>query len=268
MTEVHSDGPGPERSAQRPAASAGPGRASEKTAIFRFLAVLILPFMSLLARYRIVDGEKMPKTGAFILSPNHYSEIDPLVMGVVMWKLGRMPRFLAKSSLFSVPVLKWILKASGQIPVERSGSVRGSDPLALAGRVVERGLAVIIYPEGSLTRDPELWPMRGKTGAVRAALAHGIPLIPIAHWGTQEVMPRYGKRISLFPRKTITVKVGDPVDLSAFRGARLDTAALAAATESLMAAITALVADLRGEQPPPERWDPSKHDQKEIGRFD
>jgi len=54
---------------------------SEKTPIFRLLAVLLLPFMHVVARYRIHDGEKLPKTGAFVLSPNHYSEIDPVVIG-------------------------------------------------------------------------------------------------------------------------------------------------------------------------------------------
>lgn len=243
-------------------------RSSEKTPIFRLLAFLILPFMHLIARYRVIDGDKMPRTGAFILTPNHYSEIDPVVIGVVMWKLGRMPRYLTKASLFRIPVLGWMLRKSGQIPVERSGAVRGSDPLAMAKLIAAQGLAVVIYPEGSLTRDPELWPMRGKTGAVRAALEQGIPLIPIAHWGTQAVMPRYGRRISLFPRKTITVKVGDPVDLSDFRGRGLDSATLSEATNRVMDAITALLAELRAEQPPSQRWDPTKHNQKEIGRFD
>lgn len=240
---------------------------SEKTPIFRFLAVLLLPFMHLVARYRIHDGDKMPKTGAFVLSPNHYSEIDPVVIGVVMWKLGRMPRYLAKASLFRFPVLGALLRASGQIPVERAGAVRGSDPLVAARKIVNDGLAVVIYPEGSLTRDPDLWPMRGKAGAVRMALEADIPVIPIAHWGTQLVMPRYGKRISFFPRKTIHVKVGDPVDLSAFRGTPLDGRALAAATTLVMDAITALLEELRGEKAPATRWDPSQNNQEETGRF-
>lgn len=243
------------------------GRGHEKTPIFRFFAVLLLPFMHLVARYRIVDGEKMPQKGAFVLAPNHYSEIDPVVIGVVMWKLGRMPRYLAKGSLFKYPVLGALLRASGQIPVERSGAVRGSDPLVAARKIVDDGLAIVIYPEGSLTRDPDLWPMRGKAGAVRMALETGIPLIPIAHWGTQLVMPRYAKRISLFPRKTITVKVGDPVDLSAFAGKPLDGTTTAAATALVMDAITALLEDLRQEKAPAERWDPSKNNQKETGRF-
>jgi 1-acyl-sn-glycerol-3-phosphate acyltransferase len=140
--------------------------------------------------------------------------------------------------------------------------------LRAAEALVENGRVIIIYPEGSLTRDPDLWPMRGKTGAARMALEHDIPVIPIAHWGTQDVMARYSKKISFFPRKTIAVKVGDPVDLSGFRGRNLDSATLNEATSVIMSGITALLEDLRGEEAPAVRWNPSQHDQKETGRFE
>ena len=240
---------------------------SEKTAAFRTLAFIVVPFLSLITRMRLHDGEKLPKSGAFILAPNHYSEIDPLIVGVAMWKLGRMPRFLAKASLFNVPVLGALMRATDQVPVERAGMVRGSDPVAAARRIVDKELALVVYPEGTLTRDPDLWPMRGKTGAVRIALQTGIPIIPAAHWGTQLVMPRYGKKVSLFPRKTIDILIGDPIDLSAFRDRPIDSVTMTAATAVVMEAITALVEQLRSEKAPAERWDPSKNNQKETGRF-
>ncbi|MEO7006745.1 MAG: lysophospholipid acyltransferase family protein [Terrimesophilobacter sp.] len=236
--------------------------------MFRLLAYLVLPPMTFLGRYRIVDGAKLPATGPFVLAPNHYSEIDPLVIGVVMWKLGRMPRYLTKASLFTVPVLGWFLRKTGQIPVERGGATRGNGPLDEAERLAEQGFGVIIYPEGSLTRDPELWPMRGKTGAVRMALEANVPLIPVASWGAQLILPRYSKHISFFPRKSVAVKYGDPVDLSAFRGRNLDAASLADATALLMNDLTALVEDLRGAKAPALRWDPNQHDQRETGRFE
>jgi 1-acyl-sn-glycerol-3-phosphate acyltransferase len=243
---------------------------SEKSrpSFFWILAALILPVMNLAVRFRIVDGDKLPRSGAFVLAPNHYSEIDPVVMGVVCWKLGRLPRFLAKASVFTIPVAGWILKKSGQIPVERGGSVRGSEPVKAAQRLVANGQMVVVYPEGSLTRDPELWPMRGKTGAVRIALEHGIPVIPAAHWGAQQVLGRYSKKISLFPRKTVSIKIGDPVDLDRFRGRNLDSATLNEATAVVMDAVTRLLEDLRGEKAPDKRWNPSDHDQKETGRFE
>lgn len=240
---------------------------SEKIFVFRFLASILLPFMNIVGKYVIHASDKVPKTGAFVLAPNHYSEIDPIVMGVAMWKVGRAPRYLAKASLFKVPVLGALLRASGQVPVERAGAVRGSDPLSAARQIAENGLAVVIYPEGSLTRDPELWPMRGKTGAVRVALEQGIPLIPAAHWGTQKIMPRYGK-LSLFPRKRVDIRFGDPVDLSAFEGRGLDSSTLVEATNVLMNAITAVLEELRGEKAPAARWDPTKNNQEEIGRYE
>jgi 1-acyl-sn-glycerol-3-phosphate acyltransferase len=239
---------------------------SEKTAIWRLLAVLIIPVMGVLSKMTILDGDKVPKSGAFVLTPNHYSEIDPLVMGVAMWRVGRMPRFLAKASLFKIPVFGAIMRASNQVPVERAGTVRAADPLAAARQITEHGLAVIVYPEGSLTREPDLWPMRGKLGAVRMALDANIPIIPVAHWGAQLVLPRYGK-LSVFPRKKIVVKYGDPVDLSEFRSKPRTTQNLAAATELVMIAITALLEDLRGEKAPAERWDPASKHQSETGHF-
>lgn len=236
-----------------------------RPSFFWVLAVLILPLWACSVRYRY-HGRALPLTDAFVLSPNHYSEVDPVVMGVAAWKLGRAPRFMAKASLFKVPVLKWLLTASGQIPVERAGS-KSHAAFRAAERLVEKQRMVIVYPEGSLTRDPDLWPMRGKTGAVRLALEHNIPVIPVAHWGTQALMPRYGKKLSLFPRKTIHINVGEPLDLSEFAG-RTDSASLNAATDRLMAEIARLLGELRNETAPAERWDPSKHRQSETGRFE
>lgn len=240
---------------------------SEKTAIWRFLAVLVIPLMGALSKITILEGEKAPASGAFILAPNHYSEIDPLVIGVAMWKVGRMPRFLAKASLFRVPILGAIMRRTKQVPVERTGAARNADPLAVARQITEHGLAVIIYPEGTLTRDPDYWPMRGKFGAVRMALDADIPIIPLAHWGTQLVLPRYGT-LSLFPRKKIVVRYGDPVDLSPYRGKPVNTALLTAATNDVMNAITDLLEALRGETAPTERWDPAVMHQSETGYFD
>jgi 1-acyl-sn-glycerol-3-phosphate acyltransferase len=232
------------------------------------LAALVLPPLTAIARFQIINRDKLPDSGAFILAPNHYSEIDPVIIAAVAWKLGRAPRFLTKASLFRVPVVGWFLAKSGQIPVERSGTTRKGAPLEAAQKLVDNGQIVIIYPEGTLTRDPDLWPMRGKTGAARMALDHDLPVIPVAHWGTQQVMARYSKKVSLVPRKTIAVKFGDPVDLSAYRGKPLDSTVAAEATNDIMQAITALLEDLRGEKAPPERWNPAAHDQSETGRFE
>ncbi|MEO6827511.1 MAG: lysophospholipid acyltransferase family protein [Microbacteriaceae bacterium] len=239
-----------------------------RPSIFWVLAGLVIPPLSCIVRFSIQGGQKLPKTGAYVIAPNHFSELDPVIVGAALWKLGRVPRFLTKASLFKVPVVGWFLRRSGQIPVQRSGSTRENGPLKAAQALARNGQIVIIYPEGSLTRDPQLWPMRGKTGAVRMALEHDLPIIPVAHWGDQLVLGRYSKKISLFPRRTVQVAIGDPVDLSAFQERSRDSATLNEATDLVMDEITALLESLRGEKAPGERWNPSMHDQKETGRFE
>ncbi|RKR73644.1 lysophospholipid acyltransferase family protein [Frondihabitans australicus] len=227
-----------------------------------------MPIFVAQAKYTVRYSEKLPATGGFVVTPNHYSNYDPLIVGVILFRLGRVPRFMAKASLWKVPVLRGILRSTGQVPVDRTGRTRGSDPVGAGAAAIARGEGVIVYPEGSLTREPDLWPMRGKTGAVRLALEAGVPLIPMAQWGAQTIMPRYGKGFSLFPRKRIRAAFGDPVDLSAYRGRSLTQSELLEATEKVMQAITGLLQELRDGTPPAVRYDPAQHNQSEIGRFE
>lgn len=247
-------------------------RSPEKSrpSVFWPLAALVVPAVSLIAKIRVAGADKLPRTGPYVLAPNHYSEFDPLIVAVAVWRMGRAPRFMAKESLFRVPVLGWFLHRTGMVPVARASSASAAkQTMAQSNDLVANGRGVIVYPEGTLTRDPDLWPMRGKSGAVRLALAGDIPLIPMAHWGTQHIMGRYQKGLSLWPlRKPVRVLVGDPVDLSDLRGRANEPAALSEATTRLMDAITALLAELRDEKAPKERWNPSSHGQKETGRLD
>jgi 1-acyl-sn-glycerol-3-phosphate acyltransferase len=238
---------------------------AKSRATFVFIAGIARPLLNLMMSKTWEGTEKLP-AGGFIAAPNHCTEIDPLVVGHMLYNQQRAPHFLAKAGLFKVPGLGPLLRATKQVPVERS-TAGANRSLQVAQEIVAEGGAIIIYPEGTLTRDPGLWPMKGHTGAARLALEGGIPVVPIAHWGAHEVFPRYGKTLHLFPRKHSRVVVGDPVDLSAFSGRPLDKATLAEATEVIMDAITALLAGLRGEQPPAERWDPAKQQQAKHGRF-
>ncbi|MCW3494244.1 lysophospholipid acyltransferase family protein [Microbacterium sp. SSM24] len=240
-----------------------------RPSIFWPLAAIVVPLASLLFKLEIRDGHKLPREGAYVLAPNHVSEIDPIVVALAVWRLGRAPRFMAKESLFRVPVLGWVLRVTGMVPVSRSTSATAARAtLESSETLVRHGRGVIVYPEGSLTREPDLWPMRGKTGAVRLALAGGIPLIPMAQWGAQQVLPRYGK-LKLWPlRRRVTVIVGDPVDLSGFASTETQPAALIAATDIVMADVSGLLSELRGEPAPAERWNPSDHGQKETGRLE
>ncbi|WP_374315526.1 lysophospholipid acyltransferase family protein [Microbacterium sp.] len=240
-----------------------------RPSIFWPLAAIVVPLASLIFKVEVRDGHKLPREGAYVLAPNHASEIDPIVIALAVWRMGRAPRFMAKESLFRVPVLGWVLRVTGMVPVARASSASAARAtLEASETLVRHGRGVIVYPEGTLTRDPGLWPMRGKTGAVRLALAGDIPLIPMAQWGAQQVLPRYGK-LKLWPlRRRVTVIVGDPVDLSAYRKSQAQPATLVAATDVLMADISALVGELRGEPAPAARWNPADHGQKETGRLE
>ena len=247
-------------------------RASEektKPSVFWPLAAIVVPLVSLIARVEIIDGEKLPRQGPYVLAPSHSTEFDPLIVALAVWRMGRAPRFMAKESLFKVPVLGWALRATGMVPVARSSSASAArQTIAASELLVEHGRGVIVYPEGTLTRDPDLWPMRGKTGAVRLALADDIPLVPMAHWGAQDILPRYGK-LSLWPlRRHVRVIVGDPVDLSQWSGKQAQPAALVAGTDRLMNDIAQLLSQLRGEPAPEKRWNPAEHGQRETGRLE
>ncbi|TDN92653.1 lysophospholipid acyltransferase family protein [Microbacterium sp. BK668] len=244
---------------------------TEKTrpSVFWPLAAVIAPLIALLFKLEIEGAENLPREGAYVLAPNHYSESDPLAVALAVWKAGRAPRFMAKESLFRVPVLGWILRITGMVPVARSSSAASArQTLETSETLVKLGRGVIVYPEGTLTRDPAMWPMRGKTGAVRLALAGDIPLVPMAQWGCQAVLPRYGK-LKLWPlRRPVRVVIGEPVDLSAFRANETQPAALVAATDVVMAEIAELLSTIRNEPAPAERWNPSEHGQKETGRLE
>lgn len=200
--------------------------------------------------------DKVPQTGGVVFVANHISNADPLALGQFLAFSGRWPRFLAKASLFRVPVIGAVIGACGQIPVQRQ-SARSADALSAAVEAVGQGRAVVIYPEGTVTRDPDLWPMAAKTGAARIALRTGCPVVPIGQWGAQELM--YGHHLHfprLFPRKTLRLLVGDPVDLDDLRDQPVTGTTLSAATDRILDAITALVAELRQQAPPAQRFVP------------
>jgi 1-acyl-sn-glycerol-3-phosphate acyltransferase len=195
-------------------------------------------------------GEHVPTTGGVVAAANHLSYVDPFTLAQFLVAQGRAPRFLAKSALFGMPGVKSVMTGTGQIPVVR-GSAQAVHAYEAALEAVGRGDCVCVLPEGTMTRDHDLWPMPGKTGAARIALSTGCPLVPIAMWGTQEVLYPYQQVAPrLFPRKTIKVYAGAPVDLDDLRGRPVTAETLRIATDRLMARITELLETARGEQAP------------------
>lgn len=210
---------------------------------------IVKPISWLLVRKDWRGAGHLPDGGGIILVANHLSWADPILVADYLYSHGRWPAILAKSGLFSVPVLGHAVKGLMAIPVYRE-SADAARSLAESERRLAEGACVMFYPEGTCTRDPRLWPMEGKTGAARLALATGAPVIPVAHWGAQEILP-YGRRWPrLLPRKTFRVLAGPPVDLSRYEGQPLHADVLRRATADIMAAIAVQLAELRGEKAP------------------
>lgn len=219
----------------------------------RLCVVVIRPADGLLFRLRWAGTEHIPSSGGVLVVANHVSYADPLTFARFVWDSGRIPRFLVKSSLFDMPFVGSVMRGARQIKVYR-GSSEAGDALRDAVAALERGECVCIYPEGTVTRDPDWWPMRGKTGVARLALATNVPVVPVAQWGPQFAYDRYHHKISLLPRKTVQALAGPPVDLSPYRGRPVTAELLHAVTDAIMAKVREQLAVIRGETPPEEFW--------------
>jgi len=210
--------------------------------------------------------EHIPDEGPAIVVANHISYIDPLYDAIFMDRAGRIPRFMAKDAVFGMPVIGKLANELDQIPVHR-GSAEAVDSLRAASDSIAAGNVVVIYPEGTVTRDPEFWPMRARTGAARLALDHAldgrVPVIPVARWNTQLIYDHYnGKKYRPFPRKRVVVSAGGPIDLSAFRGRQRSGELLREISDLLMTSVRDVLADVRGEPAPAEFYQPQ---QKDVG---
>jgi len=219
--------------------------------------IILRPGIRMMMRLDWRGQENLPADGPVILAANHLSYMDIFAVSLFADSARRYPVFLAKSSLFTIPVLGTILGRLGQLPVYR-GQADAALVLKQAADLAARNNAcVIFYPEATVTRDPQEWPMVAKTGVARLALERDIPVVPVAHWGAQRILP-YGKFVPKFlPRKTVQVVAGPPVDLSEYAGQPLSNKVLRAATDKIMTEVAALLGELRGQTPPTEFYHPA-----------
>lgn len=217
-----------------------------------FALGLIRTTTLLTCRRRWRGQVQLQRGGGIIIAANHVSRADPFTLALYVHESGRRPRFMGKAELWKVPVVRTILKGARQIPVYRQTSDAAA-ALSAAIEALHEGESVVIYPEGTLTKDPNLWPMTARTGVARLALLSGAPVIPVAQWGPQRLARDLWRRP--WRRTLVEIVAGPPVDLSRWHGQPLSAKVLDEATEAVMRDITGLVAELRGETRPPVVYD-------------
>ncbi|SPT52606.1 2-acyl-glycerophospho-ethanolamine acyltransferase [Actinomyces bovis] len=220
------------------------------TPFYRFASRgAIIPFLKLVSRHHVRGTENIPQEGGFIAVCNHLSDLDSLTAMRCLVDAGVPAYSLAKSTIFEVPVLGHVFKAGGQIPVYR-GTDKAGNSLIEAERRLLAGDVIMIFPEGTLSRDPLKWPMTGKTGAARLAMATGVPILPMGQWGAQDILDSFGGGFHPFPRKDVRVIIEKPFTLDAYGSDTSDHEAVRAATAEIMRRITKIVEELRGEKAP------------------
>ena len=231
---------------------------SAVSGFYSFAKGVLTPIMTPWVKFSVTGEENLPTEGGFLLVSNHLSNVDPLCLCWYFMKRNTAVRFLAKKSMFSVPVFGWIIKGMGLIPVNRDSNP--SAVLAPTREDLEAGEVVGIYPEGTLTRDPDQWPMEFKSGAARLALDTGVTVIPLSQWGPQDIMAPYNaKGMDMRPGRRISYHFGAPVDLSDLMSpaGSEDHDAVNAATARILAAVREGVGQLRGLPVPDTVWDPA-----------
>ncbi|PRX48568.1 1-acyl-sn-glycerol-3-phosphate acyltransferase [Prauserella shujinwangii] len=194
----------------------------------------------------------VPRTGGALIASNHLSNADPITVTAFCLVAGRVPRFLAKAVLWRVPVVRAVMRSGRHIPVHR-GRASALDSYRDVVAAVREGDCVVVFPEGTFSDRADEWPMQGKTGLARIALTTGAPVVPVANWGTHHVLPDGARWPRLRPRRRVELLAGPPVDLSDLAGPKPSASQLREATTRIMTAITVLLAEVRGESPPPEQ---------------
>ena len=233
---------------------------------FTVCARILIPVLNAISKHEWTGAEKIPKTGPAIVASNHISYADVLFLTQFLYLNGRAPRYIGKQSLFQIPIIGRILFAAEQIPVNRE-SGDASKALDHAIACLKAGHLIGVYPEGTLTRDENLWPMVAKTGIARLAIITQTPVIPVIGWGPQKVLPPYSKKVHMWPRTRIIYHAGDPIDLSPWYGKFEDQQALVEATALVMKTLTTMLEEVRGEKAPSAIFDPHQSDLPRTGNF-
>ncbi|WP_026926723.1 lysophospholipid acyltransferase family protein [Granulicoccus phenolivorans] len=206
-----------------------------------FKFALFVPVLRSVCRPWIENPENIPSSGGAILASNHLAYVDTIVLPLMS---RRRVTFPAKAELFHQKsflgrVVGWFLRAIGQVPMDRTGGRASEESLNETAQVLRDGHLLGIYPEGTRSPDGRLY--KGRTGAARLALHHGVPVIPVGTVGTTRVKKLFGV-IPYLDRPG--VRIGRPLDFSAYADQVEDRQVLRWVTDEIMAAIQ----DLTGQE--------------------
>jgi 1-acyl-sn-glycerol-3-phosphate acyltransferase len=221
--------------------------ARRRAPVYALAKLVVPPVIRSWVRLDCQGLEHIPRQGPVIIAANHISYFDPLCLGVFIDAAGRKVRFLAKSELYRNPLLGWVLRSAGQIPVYRE-SRDAARSLQDAVAAMRDGAAVAIYPEGTTTRNPDFSPMKAKTGVARLAALTGAPVVPVGMWGAHLLFTR-GKLGPFRRGIRVVVRAGPPMDLGLAPDATLE--ALNHARDRIMDAIVGLVEEAKTGWSPP-----------------
>lgn len=171
-----------------------------RNGVWRFIQFLFQIFCTLWIRVRVKGMDRLPEGGALILA-NHQSFLDPLLIGV--W-LHRPVSYLARESLFRIPVIGWILKSTYVMAIRRESA--GTESLRKSIARLEHGFYVGLFPEGTRTKDGLLGNI--KPGFIAVARRTQAPIVPVGVAGAYNAMPR--RSFLIWPIK-IRVVFGEPI---------------------------------------------------------
>lgn len=212
---------------------------------YGLVKAVLKPWLDLWFDWHIEGLEHIPPRGqGALLAFNHIAYLDPLAVAYSLNEARRVPRFLAKSELFESRKIGWVLRGARQIEVRR-GSAQAPQALGNAVKALHDGEAVVVFPEGTITKDPDLRPMQGKSGIARLSLQSGMPVIPAAVWGTANFLPK-GYRGRHNPGQDILVRIGEPMHFSGDPGSTAEWKRISGA---VMDRIGALLASIRPAVP-------------------
>lgn len=254
----------PSSARSEPGSKIGPG-AWRAPCLWRTAQVLARCVVGAVGRLEVVgDVPDRLRDGPLILAVNHINPFDPVVLTAATGVRRIRPRIMATGGLFRAPVVGRLMRWAGHIRVDRR-TVSVGDALGVAAAAVSSGSVVMVYPEGRIGLDPGMWPERGKTGVARLAFASGATVVPVAQWGSHEVVPYASPRggmlrclaRAVWRRPAIRVGFGAPVDLSGLTPGV--PGAAQKATDRIVDAITDTLKPLRaGEPDSPRHVDPSR----------